>query len=325
MQPQSESERGPLPDWSRFQQTAPIWRYNQSLTKGPIGIAGAGRIGQALGKILHDAGQPVVAIASRTQKHASSAAAFIGREVAAVSYTDLPRSCSRLIIAVPDDALPAVVCLLAESGWKDGTVVHTSGVNGTEVLASLAAQGSSCAALHPLQTVPSAEKGLTALIGCQYVLTGDGEAAQWSREIVGLLLGRVLELPNEARALYHAAAVLLCNDFVVLAEAGFRLLAEAGLSREVAARAFASLADESVKNVFTMSRGAALTGPVARGDLGTIRKHLLAIQSVKSSSGEVDEIEEIYRVLGSYALRLARERGLDESKGRELGAVLKNK
>ncbi len=295
------------------------------MTKGPIGIAGAGRVGQALGKLLHDAGLPVVAVASRTCTRASAAAAFIGAGVEARSYADLPRCCSRLIIAVADDALPAVVRLLGDSGWKEGIVIHTSGVNGTDVLNGLAVQGSSCAALHPLQTVPSAEKGVTALIGCQYVLTGSGDAGEWAREIVRLLRGRLLELPNEARALYHAAAVLLCNDFVVLAEAGFRLLQEAGLSRDSAAQAFATLTDESVKNVFGMARGAALTGPVTRGDSGTIQKHLHTLKSRGSSSDEIGEIEAIYRVLGLLAVRLARERGLDQSRGRELSALLEKK
>jgi predicted short-subunit dehydrogenase-like oxidoreductase (DUF2520 family) len=294
------------------------------LTKGPIGIAGAGRVGQALGRLLHDAGLPVVAVASRTNARASAAAAFVGAGVQPVGYADLPRWCCRLIIAVPDDALSAVACLLAESGWKDGIVIHTSGVNGTDALSCLQAAGSSCAALHPLQTVPSPEKGVKALIGCQYVLTGDGEAGDWARDIVKLLGGRLLELPNGARPLYHAAAVLLCNDFAVLAEAGLRLLQEAGLSREVAAHAFISLADESVKNVFSMARGVALTGPVARGDTGTIQKHLLAFQSHSAGNDEIQEIEAIYRVLGQLAVRLACEHGLDESKGRELRVLLRS-
>ncbi|MFB3904831.1 MAG: Rossmann-like and DUF2520 domain-containing protein [Acidobacteriota bacterium] len=294
------------------------------MTKGPIGIAGTGRVGQALGRILYDAGLPVVAVAGRTKAHASAAAAFVGAGVQALGYADLPRSCSRLIIAVPDDALSGVACLLRESGWKDGIVIHTSGVNGTDVLDCLAAQGSSCAALHPLQTVPSPEKGRSALLGCQYVLTGRGEAAEWAREIVDLLGGRLLELPDESRALYHAAAVLLCNDFVVLAEAGFRLLQEAGLSREAAARAFVSLAEESVRNVFTMKRGDALTGPVARGDIGTVRKHLNAFRSCNTGNDEIREIEAIYRVLGQLAIRLAREQGLDESTGRGLSCLLEN-
>jgi len=295
------------------------------LTKGPIGIAGAGRVGQALGKLLYDAGLPVVAVASRSDSHASAGANFVGPGVEPVRYGALPGWCSRLIIAVPDDALPAVAGLLRESGWTEGLVIHTSGVNGTEVLDCLAAEGTSCAALHPLQTVPSPEQGVRSLVGCQYVLSGEGEAADWAREIVKVLHGRLLELPNGARSLYHAAAVLLCNDFVVLAEAGFRLLAEAGLSREQAARAFALLADESVKNVFSMARGAALTGPVARGDSGTIQKHLLAFKSGKGSGGEIEEIEAIYRVLGQYTVRLAGEQGLDEARGRELRVLLEKK
>lgn len=295
------------------------------MTKRPIGIAGAGRVGQALGRLLHDSGQPVVAVASRTATRAAEGAAFIGAGVVPVDYVDLPRLCSRLIIAVPDDALPPLACLLRDAGWNAGLVIHTSGVHGTEPLSCLQAQGASCAALHPLQTVPSPEKGRTGLIGCQYVLTGEGEAAEWARALVKLLKGRLLELPNEARPLYHAAAVLLCNDFVVLAEAGFRLLQEAGLSREAAANAFVSLASESVRNVFHMARGQALTGPVMRGDSGTLLKHLRAFESRADCDDEVREIESIYRVLGMYAVRLAREQGLDESTAQELADLFENR
>lgn len=295
------------------------------MTKGPIGIAGAGRVGQALGRILHDAGLPVVAVASRAARRAREGAAFIGSGVEPVGYADLPRLCSRLIIAVPDDALPPLACLLRDSGWKAGIVIHTSGVHGTEVLGCLQAEGASCAALHPLQTVPAPDKGRTGLLGCQYVLTGEGEAAEWARALVKLLGGRLLELPNEARTLYHAAAVLLCNDFVVLAEAGFRLLEDAGLSREVAASAFISLANESVRNVFSMAKGEALTGPVTRGDSGTVQKHLRAFESRASGDDEIREIEAIYRVLGLFAVRLARRQGLDESTGRELTGLLEKK
>jgi len=227
-----------------------------------------------------------------------------------------------LIIAVPDDALVTVACLLHQSGWEDGIVIHTSGVNGTEVLDCLAAEGSSVAALHPLQTVPSPEKGQTSLVGCQYVLTGDGEAAQWAKEIVQVLHGRLLELPNESRRLYHAAAVLICNDLVVLLEAGLRLLNEAGVERETATKAFRSLAEQSVSNVLSMKRSEALTGPVSRGDVGTIEAHLDALR--ERSGTDLSQIETIYRVLGLYAVRLAEEQGLSETRVRALTTLLES-
>ncbi|HYP06855.1 MAG TPA: NAD(P)-binding domain-containing protein, partial [Bryobacteraceae bacterium] len=81
----------------------------------PIGIAGAGRLGQALGRMLRLGGQPVSSVASRTPEHAGSAAEFIGPGVAAVSYRDLPRNASRILIAVPDTAIAQIVAVLAAS------------------------------------------------------------------------------------------------------------------------------------------------------------------------------------------------------------------
>ncbi len=289
------------------------------MIKRPIGIAGAGRIGQSIGRLLYQAGSPVVAVASRTTEKAAKAAEFIGAGVRPVAYEELPSFCSRLIVAVPDDAVRPVASLLAQSGWQGGTVIHTCGVHGLDVLKCLQEKGTSCAALHPLQTVPSPERGQTALIGCLYVLTGEGEAGRWAREIVELVHGRMLEIPNESRPLYHAAAVLICNDLVVLLEAGLRLLEQAGLTREEAASGFKILAQQSVNNVFDMNRGMALTGPIVRGDLGTIECHLRAL----AANSNLEEVENIYRVLGLYAVRLAAEQGLDGIRARKLNALLK--
>jgi predicted dinucleotide-binding enzyme len=117
-----------------------------------IGIAGAGRIGQALGRLLRDRGEPVTAAAGRDVHRSAAAAAFIGAGVQPVSYSELPDRCSRIAIAVPDDALDAVVKILAQS-MRGGEALHTCGTRGPEALAPLEARGVSCAAMHPLQTV----------------------------------------------------------------------------------------------------------------------------------------------------------------------------
>src|SRR5580704_1564027 len=104
----------------------------------PIGIAGAGRVGQALGKLLRERGAPVVAVAGRDELRTAVAAAFVGVEPS--SYSELPACGARIIIAVPDDALEAVAAELART-MRGGEALHTCGSRGPEALAALADRG----------------------------------------------------------------------------------------------------------------------------------------------------------------------------------------
>ncbi len=164
----------------------------------PIGIAGAGRIGQALGRLLHDRGEPVEAVAGRDVHRTASAAAFIGAQP--VSYAELPQRCARILIAVPDDALDSVVKVLAES-MRDGAALHTCGTRGPEALAPLEARGVSCAAMHPLQTVTTPEQGLIALPGAAFAISGSGAALAWALHIAALLQGEALQISAQQPAL----------------------------------------------------------------------------------------------------------------------------
>lgn len=283
--------------------------------KRAIGIAGAGRIGQAFGKLLYEAGLPVVAVASRNFERASSAAEFIGAGIRPVRYEELPGWCSRVIIAVADDAIRPVAGLLAACGFSEGLAVHTSGLHGPEALDALAAGGTSCAALHPLQTAPTPEKGVKALPGSVFVISGDGEAADWARELVETLKGRPVEMAPESRRLYHAAAVLGCNYLVVLIEAARRTLAAARTDDAPLLAGFRELAHQAVDNAF--ENGRPLTGPLARGDVETISGHLAAL----SQAGLVD-IERLYREVARFAVEIARRQGLEESKAAEIDHLL---
>ena len=148
-------------------------------------------MGQALGRLLRECGEPVAAVASRDLEHARGVAAFMGVGVVPVAYRELPDYADRVIIAVSDDAVSSVAQILADGGMRAGAALHTCGARGPEALAALADRGVSCAALHPLQTVATREQGLEALSGVAFAITGEGPAAAWAEEIVGLLRGQV--------------------------------------------------------------------------------------------------------------------------------------
>ncbi len=274
---------------------------------GPIGIAGAGRLGPALGRLLREAGEPVVAIASRDPGHARRGAAFVGGDVAAAAYSALPGMASRILIAVSDEAIPAVAGMLAAAGMR-GVALHTCGALGPAVLAPLPQRGVSCGVLHPLQTIPNAEKGMTALRGIAWGITAEGPAAEWAARIARLLGGAVLQIPAPARPLYHAAAVMACNYLVSLIDAATTVMEAAGVQQGAALAALAPIVETTRRNVFDMGPARALTGPVLRGDAATVQRHLEAL------AGLPNTVRELYRAAGLHTLAIARRRGLDEDR-----------
>jgi predicted short-subunit dehydrogenase-like oxidoreductase (DUF2520 family) len=259
-----------------------------------IGIAGAGRIGQALGKLLHAA-----AVAGRDPQRAARAADFVGGGARPVAYAELPGLASRIIIAVPDDAIEGVAAILADAGMRDGIALHTCGSRGADALAPLAARGVSCGALHPLQTVASPEQGVRALPGSAFGIMASGAAADWAREIVAILGGEALPIAPEHRALYHAAAVMASNYTVALIDAAGILMGEAGIQEKDALRALGPLVRASVENALTAGPVQALTGPIERGDTGTVAAHWKAMADAPES------VRELYRAAGLHAIQVA--------------------
>ena len=282
----------------------------------PIGLAGTGRVAQALGRLLRDLGEPVVCIAGRDPEKTLCAAQFIGGGVAAVPYAELPARASRLLLAVSDGALPEVAALLAAA---DGAIIalHTCGARDEQVLAPLQRRGVECGTLHPLQTIATPEQGLAALPGSAFAISGDPAALRWAERIAALLAGQVLRIPSAARPLYHAAAVMASNYVVALADAAQQLLSQAsGADQETALRALAPLVQASVAGVLRSGTAAALTGPIERGDAGTVQRHLQALESAPP------EIRDLYRAAGRQTLQLARRKGLPASAAQRVAGTL---
>ncbi len=269
-----------------------------------------------MGRLLRERGQPVAAVASRNPEHAAAAATFIGGDAAPIPYSGLPALAGRLIIAVPDEAIGEVARTLAAAAAGPGIALHTSGTNGPEALAPLAARGFSCATLHPLQTVSSPEQGLSALPGVSFAISGEGPAADWAEEIAKLLDGHPLRIPPEFRAAYHAAAVMAGNYVIGLIHASVQLMTAAGIEERDALAALAPLIRASVDNALDCGPLNALTGPVERGDTETVASHLRVLARLP------EPLETLYRAAGSYVLGIARRRGLPDPKAAQLERLL---
>ena len=264
-----------------------------------IGIAGSGRMAQALGRLLAERGQPIAAIAGRDASRTSRAASFIGHHAQAAAVADLPAMASRILIAVPDDALVSVAATLAASATPPACVLHTSGAGGPEALAAIADRGTSCGAMHPLQTISTPEQGVADLPGSSFGITAEGPALDWALEICGALDGRPLLIPAELRPLYHAAAVMASNYIVAMVDAAATLMEQAGVAPEQALPALAPLIRASVENSLAAGPVQALTGPIERGDAETIASHLQALR------GAPAVIEGLYRAAGLHTAALA--------------------
>lgn len=291
-------------------------RHPFSPRRDGIGIVGTGRVAQALGRLLRDAGEPVVAVAGRTAAHARSAAAFIHPSVAAVGIAALPPLAGRILIAVADDGIEAVAAELARAGLSGGLALHTSGAHGPELLRPLATAGVSCGVLHPLQTVATPERGVAALRGATYGVGGDADATRWAEQIVVVAGGTPLRVPAAGFASYHAGAVMASNAIVAAVDAAVALMRAAGVDEAAALHAVGPLCVTSARNASELGPDAALTGPVQRGDVRTIRTHVAALTACPP------HVAELYRASARALVAISRRRGMDETSARAIEHAL---
>ncbi len=271
----------------------------------PLSIAGAGPVAQALGRRLVLSGHTVAAVASRTPERAASAAAFIGGDAIACGYEDLAALGLPTIVAVTDAAIPGVAARMATAARAGGNVVvHTCGASGAEPLASLARAGWRCGMCHPLQTFPSAAQGVDAIAGATFGIAGHEDACAWAEGLVGAMGGVPVRLREGALPLYHAAAVLAGNGAFALIEAALLLLEGAGIPRTHGRPALAPLVQRSVANALAPDADLRLTGPVARGDSGTVARHAEALAHAPAEAARA------YEALGDLLLTISARRGL---------------
>ena len=239
-------------------------------------VVGGGRVGTAVAVLLRAAGHDLVAVAGREVTRERAAAHLPGVPVTtadeAVPLGDL------VLLGIPDDLLSSLVADLAAAGvfFEGQWVVHVSGAAGLGVLTPVLAAGARRLALHPLQTFPDVEHALVALPGCAVAVTADEEEGYALGEDLARDLGaRPFRLADEMRPLYHAAAVFASNYLVTMSGAAERLFAEAGVPEPVVAMLPLQMA--TLANIGALGPAAALTGPAARGDAGTVAANLQAL------------------------------------------------
>ena len=239
------------------------------------GIVGAGAVGTALGVALSRAGWPIQAVASRDPaRRARFASAVEGARPFAEAQA-LVEEVELIILAVPDDA---IVPLAEEIRMYSGqAMIHTSGALGAEVLSPAMAAGTQIGAFHPLVAFADTERAVAALHGATVAIEGDDELAAMLSTMAERVGAHAVRLAPGSKAAYHAAAVLAAGGFVALLDAIAELGAVAGLDEAGSLAIYGPLIEGTLGNARALGIRAALTGPMTRGDHGTLVAHLDAL------------------------------------------------
>jgi predicted short-subunit dehydrogenase-like oxidoreductase (DUF2520 family) len=247
-----------------------------------IGVIGAGRVGAVLAAALREAGHEIAAVAgesdaSRTRIETLLPGVRVDKPTAVAKSADL------LLLTVPDDALDNVVRMLVASGAiRSGQyIVHTSGRHGLDVLRPASDIGAHAIAMHPAMTFTGTDRDLERLADCAFGVTADDPQREVARGLVEDLRGLVVWVDEAYRPLYHAALAHGANHLVTLVSQAMDLLRAAGSTDPAAT--LRPLLSAALDNTLIYG-DAALTGPIVRGDVQTVREHVRSLAAESPST-----------------------------------------
>lgn len=273
-----------------------------------VAIVGAGRVGSALGRLLHKKRWRIGSVVTRSMPTARAAVRRIGDSKPQAGISDAVLAADVILIATPDRAIAKTAEALARLGgsnrrrgkaWRGKIVLHTSGALASDVLEPLARRRAAIGSLHPLQTFGG--RNVSALAGCTCVIEGSATALRMARRICRELDGIPVTLPRRHKAAYHAAAALAAGHVLALVEVAVRILVRAGFTHRRAVRALLPLTRQTLTNYERAGARAAWTGPLNRGDFAVIERHLEALRRFPR------EYREAYEALSRLALKVLAE------------------
>lgn len=248
-----------------------------------VGVVGAGRVGAVLAAALRDAGHPVAAVAGESAASRTRIETLLPG-VRIDKPTAVAKACDLLLLTVPDDSLDNVVRMLVASGAiRSGQyVVHTSGRHGLDVLEPATSVGARGVALHPAMTFTGTDVDLGRLAGCVYGVSAGVAERPLAEALVSELHGSMVWIAPDHRALYHAALAHGANHLVTLVSQAMEMLRQAGSTDP--ASTLRPLLGAALDNALAYG-DAALTGPIVRGDVETVREHLRTMAAAARTEG----------------------------------------
>ena len=271
-----------------------------------IALIGPGRVGSAVCKRLYDAGYPLTSIIGRSQEKATEACAYIGctTTLASTQLTDAATA-DIILLAVPDDQIPilAVQIQTMSQLTKPITLIHFSGLHPAKIMYHQSSPWV-LLSIHPLLPFANRHKAYIDLQGCPCALESDNpEALLLGEKLVDAIGGHSFTVDHDKKPLYHAAACIASNYLVTLLASARDLLTTCGIEEEQAIPILLPLAQASLNNVRDFGPEQGLTGPIVRGDIGTVLNH------IKSLKNDAPELLQLYLQMGLDTVKTSQKSG----------------
>jgi len=289
------------------------------MKKDSIAIIGLGKVGTAVGHLLRNAGYEIAAVADRSPGAIERGVPYTG---GAVSKDPLHAALSAdaIFITTPDDLIRPLCDEIAEGGGfgPGKRVVHMSGAGGLDFLESARVSGAQIATIHPLQSFVDIEGVISSIPESAFSITAEGEMRDWAVRVATDLGGIPFFVSDEDKPLYHMAACMASNYLVALMNIVEGIYRQMGMGEKEALRSFWPLVQGTIRNIEEKGTEKSLTGPIARGDIGTIRRHLTVIGE------KAPRLLALYREMGLFTADIAvRNSTLSEDRAGEIQSLLK--
>lgn len=265
-----------------------------------VNIIGAGHLGKTIGHLLARQ-QPLVkigAICNTSKVNTKTAIKFIGGGSYCPSINELP-SANITIIATPDDLITKTCIELSKNPLLkyESIVMHCSGSLTSDALSSVSERGCFIASVHPMRSFAKPELSVEQYKGTYCAIEGDKQATPTLKSLFEKIGSITYEIDKRKKSSYHAAGVFSSNYLVTLAHQALACMKEAGVENEIAMHIITNLMKGSVSNLErTLSPEQSLTGPIQRGDISTIKKHMDALQDAEQKA--------LYASLGKATMAL---------------------
>ncbi|MAT52559.1 MAG: hypothetical protein CMK32_15380 [Porticoccaceae bacterium] len=267
-----------------------------------LNVIGAGKVGMTLARLLRDAGQVTLgSLFSRDIDNARSAVQFAGDGEAVDEFDNL-RPADLWLLSVPDGAIATAASRLAGTPfpWRDRRVFHCSGLHSSALLEPLARQGALVASLHPAHSFANPGASLTDFASTLCTVEGAATLCGRLTDLFEALGAKVIAINPESKALYHCANTVASNYLVSLMATSLELLQAADIGESDGRAILAPLVRQTLDNIFNFGPEAALTGPIARADVNTVKAHLDAL-----STSDAHLQATLYRMLGRITVTIA--------------------
>ena len=275
-------------------------------------------VGTAIGFLLRKAGYKVISVYDKSSAALKRSLPYTGGK-AFLKPLEAVQKADCVLITTPDDAILSACQEIALSpAIKGKFVFHMSGAGSLDILESAKKAGASVASIHPLQSFSSIDQAIENIPGSYFGVTADKKALSPAKNIIRSLGGIPLVISPEQKPLYHAAACFASNYLVSLINVVESIYQAIGLNEKDAKKAFLPLVYGSLKNIENSGSISSLTGPIARGDSGTIKKHIMAIKN------NLPQYSSLYSSLGLITVQVAQQKGtLNAGQAKKINAILK--